>query len=80
MKQMKCKLFIWFCPQCGRFCCISRRCEHSVTLFICTVAQIQTFHTLKVSNDVAKKNIILCICCNAMCLCGLRLKNTLFST
>ncbi len=24
--------------------------------------------------DVAKKNIILCIWCNAMCLCGLRLK------
>ncbi len=35
---------------------------------------------LKGSYDVAKKNIILCIWCNAMCLCGLRLKNTLFST
>ncbi len=30
--------------------------------------------------DVAKKNIILCIWCNAMCLCGLRFKNTLYST
>ncbi len=29
---------------------------------------------LKGSYDVAKKNIILCIWCNAMCLCGLRLK------
>ncbi len=27
-----------------------------------------------------KKNIVLCIWCNTMCLCGLRLKNTLFST
>ncbi len=27
-----------------------------------------------------KKNNTLCIWCNAMCLCGLRLKNTLFST
>ncbi len=35
---------------------------------------------LKRSYDVAKKNIILCIWCNAMCLCGLRLKKTLFST
>ncbi len=33
---------------------------------------------LKGSYDVAKKNIILCIWCNAMCLCGS--KNTLFST
>uniref|UniRef100_A0A673NJD2 F-BAR domain only protein 2-like n=1 Tax=Sinocyclocheilus rhinocerous TaxID=307959 RepID=A0A673NJD2_9TELE len=30
--------------------------------------------TLKGSYDVAKKNIILCIWCNEMCLCGLRLK------
>ncbi len=29
---------------------------------------------LKGSCDVAKKNIILYIWCNAMCLCGLRLK------
>ncbi len=29
---------------------------------------------LKGSHDVAKKNIILCIWCNAMCLWGLRLK------
>ncbi len=35
---------------------------------------------LKGSYDVAKKNIILYICRNAMCLCGLRFKNTLFST
>ncbi len=36
---------------------------------------------LKGSYDVAKKNISLCIWCNAMCLHGLRLKkNTLFST
>ncbi len=28
------------------------------------------------SHDVAKKNVILCIWCNAMCLCGLRLKKT----
>ncbi len=27
-----------------------------------------------------KKNIIWCNWCNAMCLCGLRFKNTLFST
>ncbi len=33
---------------------------------------IQTF--LKGSYDVAKKNIILCIWCNAMCLCGLWFK------
>ncbi len=32
--------------------------------------------TLKGSYDVAKKNIILCIWCNAMCLCGLRFKKT----
>ncbi len=35
---------------------------------------------LKGSYDVAKNNIILCIWCNVMCVCGLRLKNTLFST
>ncbi len=35
---------------------------------------------LKKSYDIAKKNIILCIWCNAMCLCGLRFKTTLFST
>ncbi len=35
---------------------------------------------LKGSYDVAKKNNIWCIWCNALCLCGLRLKNTLFST
>ncbi len=29
---------------------------------------------LKGSYDVAKNNIILCIWCNAMCLCGLRFK------
>ncbi len=29
---------------------------------------------LKGSCVVAKKNIILCIWCNAMCLCGLRFK------
>ncbi len=29
---------------------------------------------LKGSYDVAENNIILCIWCNAMCLCGLRLK------
>ncbi len=29
---------------------------------------------LKGSYDVAKKNIILCIWCNAMCLCGLKFK------
>ncbi len=34
---------------------------------------------LKGSYDAAKKNIILCIWCNAMCLCGLKLKK-LFST
>ncbi len=33
---------------------------------------------LKGSYDVAKKNIILCIWCNAMCLCGLSLKNIIF--
>uniref|UniRef100_A0A673GDK9 Tyrosine-protein kinase n=1 Tax=Sinocyclocheilus rhinocerous TaxID=307959 RepID=A0A673GDK9_9TELE len=31
-------------------------------------------HFLKGSYDVAKKNIILCIWCNEMCLCGLRFK------
>ncbi len=35
---------------------------------------------LKGSYDVAKKNIILCIWCNAMCLCGLGIKKNLFST
>ncbi len=29
---------------------------------------------LKESYDVAKENIILCIWCNAMCLCSLRFK------
>ncbi len=38
------------------------------------------FVCLLVLKDVAKNNIIWCIWCNAMCLCGLRLKNTLFST
>ncbi len=33
-----------------------------------------TVFFLKGSYDVAKKNIILCIWCNAMCLCGLRFK------
>ncbi len=37
-------------------------------------------NVLKGSYDVAKNNIILCIWCNAMCLFGLRFKNTLFST
>ncbi len=37
-------------------------------------------YPLKGSYDVAKKNIILCIWCNAMCLRSLRFKNTLFST
>ncbi len=32
------------------------------------------WYILKGSYDVAKKNIILCIWCNVMCLCGLRLK------
>ncbi len=32
------------------------------------------FHLLKGSYDVAKKNIILCIWCNAMCLRGSRFK------
>ncbi len=31
-------------------------------------------YALKGSYDVAKNNIILCIWCNAMCLCGLRFK------
>ncbi len=35
-------------------------------------------HHLKRSYDVAKKNIIVCIWCNAMCLCGLRLKTHYF--
>ncbi len=33
---------------------------------------------LKGSYDVAKNNIILCIWCNAMCLCGLRFKKHYF--
>ena len=33
---------------------------------------------LKGSCDVAKKNIILCIWCNEMCLCGLRFKKHYF--
>ncbi len=33
---------------------------------------------LKGSYDVAKKNIILCIWCNAMCLCGLGIKKYYF--
>ncbi len=38
------------------------------------------FHkkSLKGSYGVAKMNIILCICCNAMCLCDLRLKHFFF--
>ncbi len=35
---------------------------------------LKVLHILKGSYDVAKKNIILCIRCNAMCLCGLRFK------
>ncbi len=35
---------------------------------------VQQQYVLKGSYDVAKKNIILCIWCNTMCLCGLRLK------
>uniref|UniRef100_A0A672PHA0 Si:dkey-88e18.8 n=1 Tax=Sinocyclocheilus grahami TaxID=75366 RepID=A0A672PHA0_SINGR len=34
--------------------------------------------TLKGSYDVAKNNIILCIWCNEMCLCGLRFKKHYF--
>ncbi len=37
-------------------------------------------HYLKGACDVAKKNVILCIWCNAMCLRGPWFKNTLFST
>ncbi len=36
--------------------------------------QVHIQFQLKGSYDIAKKNIILCIWCNAMCLCGLRLK------
>ncbi len=36
--------------------------------------QKQLFKIVKGSYDVAKKNIILCIWCNAMCLCGFRFK------
>ncbi len=35
---------------------------------------------LKGTYDVAKNKIMLCIWYNAMCLCGLRFKNTYFST
>ncbi len=49
--------------------------------YICTVTQnthtyikLQNLYNLKRSCDVAKKNIIWCIWCNAMCLCGLRFK------
>ncbi len=52
--------------------------------FLRTLKSVVPFNNvvtcLKGSYDVAKKNIILCIWCNAMCLCGLRFKNTLFST
>ncbi len=37
-------------------------------------------YILKGSYNVAKKNIILCIWCNAMCLHGLRFKKHIFST
>ena len=33
-----------------------------------------TISNLKGSYDAAKNNIILCIWCNEMCLCGLRFK------
>ncbi len=38
-------------------------------------AHTKYFHSLKDSYVVAKMDIILCIWCNAICLCGLRLKN-----
>ncbi len=52
------------------------------TIFVSEIEQKRQYclYNLKGSYDVAKKNNILCIWCNAMCLCGLKLKNTLFST
>ncbi len=52
---------------------------YSKALFeVCLVSAAQqvcgTLEILKGSYDFAKKNIILCIWCNAMCLCGLRFK------
>ncbi len=41
---------------------------------------VRAWVDIKGSYDIAKRNIILCIWCNAMCLCSLRFKNTLFST
>ncbi len=39
---------------------------------VCCPSNSLSKEFLKGSYDVAKKNIILCIWCNAMCLCGLR--------
>ncbi len=44
---------------------------------ICKAYLDVTKLSLKGSYDVAKKNIILCIWCYAMCLCGLRLKKNI---
>ncbi len=63
--------------------------NYSAYIFQCTAIFAWTMHVntsqwrqacttfflaLKGSYDVAKKNIILCIWCNAMCLCGLSFK------
>ncbi len=48
--------------------------------YVALARKINTkFSSLKGSYDVAKKNIILCIWCNAMCLCGLMLKKHYFT-
>ncbi len=38
-----------------------------------SIHEVSLHYLLKGSYDVAKKNNILCIWCNAMCLCGLKL-------
>ncbi len=64
------------------------RCQYEVHIIVVSVSKTnktvnfplkkKVLH-LKVSYDVAKNNIIWCIWCDAMCLCGLRFKKH-FST
>ncbi len=57
---------IWFCL-CMFFFSQSRE-SHWLPLYDWQTAMVW----LKGSNDFSKNNIILCIWCNVMCLCGLR--------
>ncbi len=52
-------------------------CSTSKKFIHFSIGELIFYIDLKGSYDVAKNNIILCIWCNAMCLCGLMFKNNI---